>query len=421
MTEANNGFKRLAILGTLDTRGDEVAFLKTLIEAQGHQAVVIDMGVMGEVEGVATYSREQVASAGGKNVSALIAAAQAGADRADATKVMINGATSIVSGLVKSGEIDGILGLGGSTAAASGAGVMVNLPIGFPKLLLTTFTKLAPIGEADITVMQAPVDLVGMNAIVAQALSQAAGALIGMAQQKLPEQFDKPLVGITALGVTTPAVQKVTTQLEQLGFEAVVFHATTDKLNTLIEGGAIKAVIDLTSFETLIKVCYTDEQIKAFSGATEVDRTRLAAAEKMGIPQIIAPGGLDLHILPGVDSVEKLPEPLQGRAHAMHGPDIMLVRSAALEMEYVGKNIAERANRISDRAAVVIPLNGFSDASREGSPLQDSAADQSFIDAFKGDVTGEVNVVELQAHINDDSFADEIIKQFKHLIDEEKN
>lgn len=417
MRSAGKGSKRLAILGTLDTRGDEVAFLKELIEAQGHRAIVVDMGVMGTPHGLADYSRERVAEAGGDSLERLKEAAEAGAARAEATEVMIAGARQIVSDLVAAGELDGVMGLGGSTAAASGAAVMGGLPIGFPKLLLTTFIKLAPVGEADMVVMQSPVDLVGMNSIVAQTLSNAAGALMGMAEQSAPATYNKPLVGITALGVTTPAVQKVIAKLESMDYDAVVFHALTDKLDQLISGGAIDAVIDLTAFEMLIKVCYSDEQIRASSGCDEVNRTRLAAAEQRKIPHLIAPGGLDVHILPGVDSVEKLPAPFKERPHAMHGPDIMLVRSSAEEMQMVGQSIAEKLNGTDAPMALVIPQAGFSDASREGSPMHDASADQAFVNAVHKHAKPGANIFEFNAHINDDQFAERVIEAFQNLIE----
>lgn len=407
----------VAILGTLDTRGDEVAFIKDLIEAQGHRALVIDMGVLGTpMVAAGDYDRDAVARAGGSSLEQLVAEAQAGADRGAASQVMIAGARKIVADLVRRGEVSGVMGLGGSTAAASGAAVMSGLPVGFPKLLLTTFLRLAPVGDEDIVVMQAPVDLLGMNALVARALANAAGALLGMAQQQLPATVRRPVVGITALGVTTPAVMNVVAGLDTLGYDGVVFHALTDKLNRMIEGGAIDALIDLTTFETTVKLCYGDEQLKAATGAATADRRRLPSLAGKAIPQIIAPGGLDMHILPGVDSPEQIPDGLKGRPFAQHAPGIMLVRTSAQEMQIVAQALASRLNEAGGPVAAVIPLRGFSDASRENAALQSSATDQIFIDTLKRELGNTAALTEVDCNINDALFAATVIDTFKKLI-----
>lgn len=374
------------------------------------------MGVLGEpMDGTGDYTREMVAQAGGSSLTALVEAAQKGADRDAATQVMIAGARKIVAELVAKDGLDGEMCLGGSTAAASGAAVMGGLPIGLPKLLLTTFSRLAPIGEEDIVVMQTPTDLLGLNAIVGRALSNAAGALAGMAEQVVPASVQKPLVGITALGVTTPAVQQVITRLEDKGYDTAVFHATTEKLDRLIADGAINALIDLTTFETTIKLCYSDEQIKAATGATQVDRSRLASAVRLGIPQVVAPGGLDIHILPGVSSAEMIPAMLQGRPWAQHGPEIMLVRTGPEEMQLLAQAIAQRINQAPNRVAAVIPVRGFSDASREGAALHAPETDRVFIDLLKQQVQAGTTVQTVDCAINDAQFADAVLEAFDSL------
>ncbi|MFV0477705.1 MAG: Tm-1-like ATP-binding domain-containing protein [Parahaliea sp.] len=408
--------KTLAILGTLDTRGDEVAFIKLQLEARGHRAIVIDMGVMAEpMSGDGDYSRQMVAQAGGASLADLMAAAEAGAERGAATEVMIAGARQIITQLLARGELQGIIGLGGSTAAASGAAVMSGLPVGLPKLLLTTFQRLAPIGDEDIVVMQSPADLVGMNAIIAKTLSNAAGALAGMAEQTAPASSQRPVVGITALGVTTPAVQQIITGLEARGYDAVVFHATTDKLDTLIAGGAIAAVIDLTTFEATVKLCYSDDLIKAATGVAQVDRHRLPSLQRHPIPQIIAPGGLDIHIFPGVQSEAAIPEPFRGRAFATHGPNVMLVRTSEEEMQTVAKVLAARVNEAPGPVVMLIPQGGFSDASRAGSALYSPQTDQVFIDTFEQYLNDSKAVQKLDCNINDAHFAAAVLASFTKL------
>jgi uncharacterized protein (UPF0261 family) len=407
--------KTIVIVATLDTRGDEVEFLKGLIENKGHTVVTVDVGVMGSPHMVADFTREEVAEAGGKSLRQLVEAANAGADRKQATDVMIAGAREIVTDLCSAGRLDGILSLGGSTAAATGAAVMKGLPIGLPKLLITTFMSLAPVGNEDITVMQSPVDLVGLNRIVARTLANAAGALVGMVQQEVPKTDERKLVGITALGVTTPAVQKAISRLEERGYDSIVFHATTEKLDRMAKDGVIDAVLDLTTFETVPKVLYPAEVLSRLSGSAQVDRSRLSSAAQRAIPQVIAPGGLDMHIFPGATGIDSVPPEYRDRAWSMHGPNVVLVRTTEQELVQVGANIAERANRAAGRVAVVIPLRGFSEASRKGAPLYDPQADQGFIRGLKDNLDKRIKVVEVDRNINEDGFVDEVLRAFDEI------
>jgi uncharacterized protein (UPF0261 family) len=406
--------RTVVIVATLDTRGDEVAFLREIIEARGHDVLTIDVGVMGQPFVRGDYSREAVAEAGGTPLRQLVDAANAGADRKQATDVMTAGARKIVHELAAAGRLDGIMSLGGSTAAAIGAGVMKGLPLGLPKLLVTTYLSLAPVGDEDVTVMQSPVDLVGLNRIVGKTLANAAGALVGMIEREVPDRGRRPLVGITALGVTTPAVQKVISRLDRDGYDAIVFHAQTAKLDELTKAGVIDAIIDLTSFETVPKTLYPPELLGMLSGAAQGSRERLESAGARGVPQIIAPGGLDMHIIPG-SGIDAVPPEYRGRAWSMHGPNIVLVRTSKEDLEQVGRAIAERANRATGPIKILIPLRGYSDASREGAPLHDPGADRVFVEALKRHLDSRVQVIELDCHINDDAFADAVIGAFREV------
>jgi uncharacterized protein (UPF0261 family) len=403
------------IIATLDTRGDEVAFLKKTIEKNNHSVVVVDAGVMGQPLFDGDYARNYVAEAGGASLQQLIEAAEKGAARYEATKIMAEGVRKIALDLYASGKLDGIMSLGGSTGAALGAGVMRALPMGVPKLIVTTFIDPAPIGDADITVMQTPVDLVGLNKIVMRALSNAAGALVGMVEQKLSEAEEKTLIGITALGVTTPAVQNIMARLEQKGCDVLVFHAKTAELDKLVKGGAVDAIIDLTSFETVPMTLYSDDMVSLLVGSPEVRRTRLDSANEKGIPQIIAPGGLDMHIFPG-SGIEAVPSEYHGRAWTMHGENIVLFRTSSEEMEQIAGSIAQRANTASGPVVILIPLRGFSEASRKGAPLHDPEADNVFIQTLKQRVEKRIEIIEVDCHINDDEFAARVEKAFDKIV-----
>jgi uncharacterized protein (UPF0261 family) len=408
--------KAIGILATLDTRGDEVSFLKEKIEARGHHAVVVDVGVMGTPYIKGDFTREAVARAGGKTLEELVEAAGKGADRKQATDIMIKGAEQIIMNLYADGNLDGVMSLGGTTAAATGVAVMKGLPIGFPKLLITTFIALAPVGEEDLVVMQAPVDLIGLNKVIMQTLSNAAGAVIGMVEQEVPKDRERKLIGITALGVTTPAVQKVISRIEERGYDSIVFHATTAKLNRMANEGVIDAIIDLTAYETVPKVLYSPEQLMLLSGGQDVDRSRLDCAERSSIPQIIAPGGLDMHIWPGATDINTVPPEYKNRAWSMHGPNIVLIRTSKEELEQVGQNIAERANRALGPVSIIIPLQGFSEASRKDAPLCDPDSDRAFMDSVKNKVDQKVKIQEIDCHINDDAFAEAIMNTFDKII-----
>nr|MDO8079316.1 Tm-1-like ATP-binding domain-containing protein [Candidatus Freyarchaeota archaeon] len=406
--------KTIVIVATLDTRGDEVEYIKEIIEKKGHRVITVDAGVMGKPYFEGDIPREKVAEAGGKSLKELMEAAEKGADRYEATKVMIEGVKKITRELYKKGKLDGIMSLGGSTNASLGAAAMKELPIGVPKLLATTFLDPRPVGDDDIAMMQTPVDLVGLNKIVRRTLHNAAGAMIGMVEQGIPREEAKRLIGITALGVTTPAVQKVISRLEKRGWDAVVFHAKTSILERLINEGSVEGVIDLTSFETVPMVLYLPEDISMLTASPEARRTRLGIAGEKGLPQIIAPGGLDMHIFPGT-GIDSVPPQYKGRAWTMHGPGVVLVRTNNEELAKLGKNIAERANRAKGPVSIIIPLRGFSEASRKEAPLYDPEADRGFIEAIKKNVESKVRVLEVDCHINEDKFADKVVEVFIEL------
>jgi uncharacterized protein (UPF0261 family) len=415
MNSEDTGTRTIVIVATLDTRGDEAEFLKELIEDKGLSVLIVDVGVMGSPSRPGDFTREKVAEAGGRSLQQLVEAANAGADRKQATDVMIAGARKIVVDLHSAGKLDGILSLGGSTAAATGTAVMKGLPMGLPKLLITTFISLAPVGDEDITVMQSPVDLVGLNRIVAGTLSNAAGAIVGMVKQEVPKTLERKLVAITALGVTTPAVQKTISQLEERGYDSIVFHATTEKLDRMAKDGVIDAILDLTTFETVPKVLYPAEVLSKLSRSGQVDRSRLSSATEKAIPQIIAPGGLDMHIFLGATGIDSVPSEYRDRVWSMHGPNVVLVRTTEQELAQVGTNIAERANKAAGPVAVVIPLRGFSEASKKGAPLYDPQADQGFIRALKENLDKRVKVAEVDCSINDGGFVDEVLRTFDEI------
>ena len=334
----------------------------------------------------------------------LIKAAKKGADRTEATNVMIEGVKEIVRKLHAQGKLDGIISLGGSTGSAIGTSVMSILPIGVPKLMVSTGFELQFVGAKDITIMQTPADILGLNSIMRKTLASAAGAIVGMAEARVPEKA-KPLIGITALGVTTPAVMNLKPLLEARGYEPIVFHSKTKILDELIADDRICGIIDLTTFEIMIPI--------SFHLPEEMAEDRLRIAGEKGLPQIIIPGGLDMFIFPGTK--ESVPPEYTERLLHVHGPDTVLVRTTGEEVATAARALAKRANSAKGPVAIVIPLQGFSAVDKQGQHFYNPEADAAFAQVIKDTVKKKVDIIEVNANINDTKFAKKVVDTFDKM------
>jgi len=397
--------KTIVIPVTLDTKGEETKYLKEQIERKGLKTIVIDVGVLGKPFFKADVPREKVARAGGKSLRELVEGAKKGADRTEATEVMIEGVKQIVTKLHSEGKLDGIISLGGSTGSALGTAAMSVLPIGVPKLMVSTGFETQFVGAKDITMMQTPADILGLNSVMRQALASAAGAVVGMVEARVKEKA-KPLIGMTALGVTTPAVMNMKPSLEKRGYEAIVFHTKTKILDELIADDRICGIIDLTTFEIMIPI--------SFHLPAEMAEDRLKIAGEKGLPQIIIPGGLDMFIFSGTK--ESVPPEYAGRLLHVHGPDIVLVRTTGEEVAMAARVLAKRANKANGPVAVVIPLRGFSAVDKQGQHFYDPKADAAFAKTIKDTLKKKVCIVEVDAHINDAQFAGKVVDIFDKLL-----
>jgi uncharacterized protein (UPF0261 family) len=400
--------KTIVIPATLDTKGEETGYVRKQIEKRGHRTLVIDVGVLGSPQIRADISREEVAAAGGRNLAELVEAAEKGADRIEGTNVMIAGLEKTVKRLHAGGELDGILSLGGSTGSAIGLAAMRALPIGVPKLMVSTWFETQFAGSKDIAILQTPADILGLNSVMRQTLASAAGAIAGMVESGVQEEA-RPLVGITALGVTTPAVLNMKPLLEERGYEPIVFHSKTEILDELLREDRISGIIDLTTFEVMIPMAYHLPEALAES--------RLSLAGEKGVPQVIVPGGLDMFIFTGTrDSV---PQEYRDRRIHAHGPDRVLVRTTAGEIERAAKLLAERANSARGPVAVLIPLKGFSAVDRPGQHFHDPEADGAFAAAISVSIGPGVQVIKVDAHVNDQEFARKAVEVFVGLAGKE--
>jgi uncharacterized protein (UPF0261 family) len=386
----------VVLVGTLDTKGAEYGFLRDRLGEHGVDTILVDVGILGEPKVEADVTREEVARAAGADIGEL---ARAG-DRGAAVAAMAGGAGEIVKRLHAEGRLDGVLGLGGSGGSSLVTQAMRELPIGVPKLMVSTVASgdTRPyVGESDVTMMYSVVDIAGINQISGRILSNAAGAISGMAKAEVAEaDEDKPLVGATMFGVTTPCVDAARERLEALGYEVLVFHATGAggrSMEALMRDGFITGVLDTTTTEL------ADELV---GGVLSAGPDRLEAAGELGIPQVVSLGALDMVNFGPPDTV---PKEFEGRLFYEHNPTVTLMRTTPEECAELGRRIAGKLNDARGPLTIFVPLEGVSLIDTAGQVFHDAAADAALFEALRENLDGDVEVRELDTDINDPAFA----------------
>lgn len=385
----------ILLIGTLDTKGAEYAFVRDLIMARGHRVLIMDAGVAGEPSIAADFTAKEAAEAGGDNLDAL----RARGDRGGAMDVMARGVANLAARLHSEGRFDGVLAMGGSGGTGLGAAAMRVLPVGVPKLILSTLASgdVQPfVGIKDVTMMYSVVDIAGLNRLSRRILANAAGAICGMVEQVVPAAEDKPLIAATMFGVTTPGVTALRERLEQAGYEVLVFHATGSggrSMESLIEAGFIAGVADVTTTE------WCDELV---GGVLSAGPQRLEAAAHAGIPQVVSCGALDMVNFWAMDTV---PARFKDRTFRKHTANVTLMRTTPDECAKLGEIIAAKLNAAKGPTALFLPLQGVSALDREGQPFHLPAADAALFDALRRDVKPPVELIEVDQHINDPAFA----------------
>jgi uncharacterized protein (UPF0261 family) len=315
---------------------------------------------------------------------------------------MAKGVAVVAKRLYEEGKIHGIISLGGSAGTTIGTSAMRALPVGVPKVMVSTIASgdIRPyVDTKDITMMYSVVDIAGINSISRQILSNAAGAIVGMIKTEAPAGEDKPLIGITMFGVTTPCVTAARVILEEAGYETLVFHATGTggrAMEDLVRGGFIIGVLDVTTTEL------ADELV---GGVLSAGPNRLEAAGEMGIPQVIAPGALDMV---NFGPPETVPDKFNGRKFYQHNPTVTLMRTTKEENAQLGRIIAEKLNKTKGPTTVLIPKQGVSAIDKEGQPFYDAEADATFTENLKANLSENVTLIEMNNHINDDAFANKL-------------
>ena len=400
--------KTACLVGTLDTKGPEFEFLKELIEANNVATFVINTGVLGDPYFEPSVSAEQVAEAGGTSLTTL----RNESDRGNSVAAMANGAARIVERLNDDGVIDGIISLGGSAGTTIGTTAMRALSVGVPKLMVSTLASgdTSPyVDTKDIAMMYSVVDIAGVNRLSRQILTNAAGAIAGMINAVVPVADDKPLIAATMFGVTTPCVTKAREILEAAGYEVLVFHATGTggrAMEDLVRGGFIVGVLDVTTTEL------ADELV---GGVLSAGQDRLEAAGNQGIPQVIAPGALDMVNFGPPDTV---PEKFKDRKFYQHNLTITLMRTTVDENAELGKIMAQKLGRAKGPTTVIIPKRGVSAIDAQGQPFDSPEARAAWTQNLKANVADNVTVIEMDNNINDDAFAtrlaETLLQNLKH-------
>ena len=401
--------KTIALIGTFDTKGEEFSFVRDQIEKAGLRTILIDVGVLGSAAFEVDFSQTEVAAAANEDLASL----RLNRDRGRSVTAMALGATVILRRLFDQQSIHGVASLGGSAGTAIATAAMRALPFGFPKLMVSTVASgnISPyVGTKDICMMPSVVDIAGLNHVSRRILGNAAAAICGMVVlDSISAANEKPAIAATMFGVTTPCVTAARRILEEKGYEVLVFHATGvggKAMEQLIEDGAFRAVLDLTTTEL------ADELV---GGVMSAGPHRLEAAGRKAMPQVVCPGAIDMV---NFGPAESVPAQFRNRNLHMHNPSVTLMRTTPEECAEIGRITALKLNRANGPVTILIPLQGVSAIDKLGGPFYSQAALNAYRSAIKEHLSPTIRLIELDAHINDDNFALVAAEQLMELIRE---
>lgn len=401
--------KTIAILGTLDSKGHEHQFVADIITKLGHQPLLIDLGSGSEPQVKPDITRYQVAQAADLDLQPILDRQ----DRGECVSAIAKAAPILLEKLVSDGTIQGVISLGGGGGTALATSAMRALPIGFPKLMVSTLASgntAHYLGTKDITMMPAIVDVAGLNSISKTIFTQAAHAICGMAEAVIDLSETKPIIVASMFGNTTDCINIAKEVLENEGYEILVFHATGTggmAMESLIESGMVKGVLDITTTE------WADELVGATLSAGP---TRMDAMTKAAIPAVISPGCLDMANFGERDSI---PEKFADRTFYIHNPQVTLMRTNAVECAALGKIIAEKANANPAPTVILNPLKTVSIISAEGQPFYDPEADKALFDSIHDH--SKVEVIDYDEEINSPVFAKAAAHKLLELINQSNN
>lgn len=407
--------KTVIVIGTLDTKGPEIRYLRDKILELGQdiglQTVVIDSGILGEPNGIVPdVSRKQVASAAGFTLDEIRNAGSRGA----AVHKMTQGVRSVVLDLYHKGQCDGIASIGGVEGAMLACAAMEALPVGVAKVVATPLASGSRkfsifVDTKDITIMHSVIDILGVNGLSCKIFDNVAGAVVGMVRAETNHSLSGDrLVGITMLGNTTKGVMHLKSLLEAEGYDPVIFHSSGiggRAMEGLIKEGVFSGIIDYTTNEVFEDII---GGLQAGAGPE-----RLTVAAKMGIPQVVCPGSIDFFDWPTSDPI---PAEWNDRKKYLHSPTIWLMRLRRDELVDLGRIFAERLNRATAPVAIAFPLKGTSIPNHPEGIFFDPDLDQAFLQSLKRHLRSDIEVVEVDAHINDAEFAEAVFSLFTHVM-----
>jgi len=395
----------IAVMGTLDSKGEEHAFVAERIHELGKIPLLIDTGTGGPPTVSPDVTRDEVLALAGMSLPQ----GEAASDRGACVRVMAEAAPIALRKLFDQGCIDGVISLGGGGGTAIGTAAMRALPTGFPKLMVSTLASgntAHYIGASDIVMFPSIVDVSGLNRLSRLLFTRAAGAICGMVSASPPaSSSDKPLIVASMFGNTTTCVNDARRILEEQGYEVLVFHATGTggkAMESIIASGLVAGVLDITTTE------WADEYVGGVLGAGP---TRLDAAALAGVPAIVVPGCLDMVNFGEPNTV---PERFAGRTFYHHNPQVTLMRTNAEECAQLGKIIAEKVNRYSAPVTVMLPTRAISVISAPGGPFHDTDADHALFSAIRSTLRSDIPLISHDVEINDPAFARACAQ---HLLD----
>ena len=393
------------LIGTLDTKGEEIRYLKELLEGSGTATEVVDAGILGEPRFTPDVAVSEILECAAESLAELRKAA----DRGRATAAVERGIAAWIRNRLREGPIAGVLAIGGSAGTSIATAAMRELPVGVPKLMVSTMASgnTRPyVGITDTSMMYSVADFAGLNRLTRVILGNAARAMAGMtrfAREAPNDEPNRPLLGATMFGVTTPCVSRVRQLLEDSGYELLIFHATGtggQAMERLVRDDFIEGVLDITTTE------WADELV---GGALSAGPHRLEAAGEKGAPQVISTGALDMVNFGPPDSV---PDKFRGRLFYRHNPNVTLMRTTREENRQLGRILAEKANQARGPVTIVLPLRGVSALDAVGREFHDPGADAALFDAIRGAARPPVKLLELDLHINDPAFAECLVSEY---------
>jgi len=403
--------KHIAIIATFDTKQEEAFFLKKLLKDHGVQPVLIDVGPLTPAGGPADFSNEAIADLAGRQLAALVKSGR----RDEIMAAMGQGASRALLDLLKRNQLDGVIGIGGNQGTAMAAMAMQSLPIGFPKLLVSTIASgnMRPyIAHKDICVMFSVADLLGgPNPVSRSILKNAAGAAVGMAArgERISIKPGENIIALSALGNTEAAAHRIIHRLRERGFQVITFHASGaggSAMEELIEAGLFRGIIDLTPHELAEEVVGAGAYIPVRPG-------RLEAAGRAGIPQVVSTGALEYLCF---GPKESIPARLRRRKTYFHNPYNANVKLSPREMAAIGQVMADRLNAAKGPTVVLVPKQGWSIYGRPGGPLYNRPGNLALLSGLKSRLNPDIEYREIDLHINDQPFADACAETLLHLL-----